>query len=110
MANVGVHNNVHVPKESWPHWIWLVIEFFIVLAIANVIAYQTSPAFEDMVVTKNLECEQVSHESECSFAEEASSDEKMLIWIYWSIVGAVFIGWYIIIRGIILKKPILENR
>jgi len=31
----------------------------------------------------------------------------MLNWIFWSIVGAVFIGWYLLIRNFVFKKPIL---
>jgi len=37
-------------------------------------------------------------------------DETMQNWIFWGIAGAIFVGWYIIIRWLILKKPILENR
>ena len=33
------HDNIHIPKESWPHWTWYAIEFFITLAIAVVIAF-----------------------------------------------------------------------
>lgn len=33
-----------------------------------------------------------------------------LNWIFYGIVAAVFLGWYIIIRTLILKKPILETR
>jgi len=45
----------------------------------------------------------------CSLSEEALPDEGMLNWIYWGIVGGIFLGWYLIIRGGILKKPILGN-
>jgi len=48
--------------------------------------------------------------SKCEPTEEAVSDKGLLNWIWWSIVGGVFIGWYLIIRGLILKKPILGNR
>ena len=33
-----------------------------------------------------------------------------LNWIFYGIVAAIFLGWYIIIRTLILKKPILETR
>ena len=36
-------NNVHVPSESWPFFSWYVIEFAIVISIAVVIGWQTSP-------------------------------------------------------------------
>ena len=43
-------NNIHVPSESWPFFSWFVIEFAIVIAVAVVLAWQTSPVFEDSVV------------------------------------------------------------
>jgi len=107
---MGAHDNIHIPKESWPRFTWFVIEFFIVVAIANVIAYQVTPTFEEFATHQIYECEQESHEIKCALTEEAKTDEGMLIWIYWSIVGGVFIGWYIIIRGLVIKKSILGNR
>mgnify|MGYP001247555571 CR=1 FL=1 len=102
-------NNVHVPRESWPKFSWFVIEFAIVMAVAVVIAWQTSPFFEDYVVMYGWDCEQVSQQTQCSIAEEAEVSQEMLNWIFWSIVGAVFLGWYLLIRGIILKKYVLQN-
>jgi hypothetical protein len=57
-----------------------------------------------------LLCEQVSWLSKCAPSEEKMSDMGLLNWVWWSIVGGVFIGWYMIIRGFVLKKPILGNR
>jgi hypothetical protein len=31
-------------------------------------------------------------------------------WVFMGIVGVIFFAWYIVIRGLILKKKILENR
>lgn len=104
------HNNVHIPKESWPNWIWYVAEFFIVLAVAHVIAFQVTPAFEQMVTNQGFDCIQESHLTKCLPAEEASPDENILNWIFYSIVAIIFLVWYIAIRGLILKKKILENR
>jgi len=104
------HNNAHIPKESWPHWTWYAIEFFIVFAIANLIAFLATPSFEPMVVTQGFDCVQESHLTKCSPAEEASPDEQLLNWIFYSIVAAIFLTWYIVIRGLILKKKILEGR
>ncbi|MEW6044414.1 MAG: hypothetical protein AB1608_09135 [Thermoproteota archaeon] len=83
---MGVHNNVHIPRESWPHFTWLAIEFFIVMAIAalssreivNVVAKDMSPAMQN--------------------------------WIFFGAIGAIYLGWYIGIRWLILKKKILETR
>ena len=104
------HDNIYIPGESFPHWIWFVIEFFIILAVAVGISSQITPAFEEMVVTQTWVCEQKSHVTDCHLSDETSPDAGILTWIFWSIVAATFVGWYVIIRGIILKKPILENR
>ena len=100
-------NNVHVPKESWPKFSWFVIEFAIVIAVAVVIAWQTNPLYEDFVVMKGWDCEQVSQITECTIAEEATVNQEALNWIFWGTVGAVFLFWYLLIRGIVLKKYVL---
>ena len=84
-------NNVHVPRESWPKFSWFLIEFAIVMAVAVVIAWQTSPIFEDLVIMNGWNCEQVSHITECSIAEEAKVSQEALNWIFWGTVGAVFL-------------------
>ena len=33
---MGVHNNIHIPDEAWPHWTWYAMEFAIVVAVAFV--------------------------------------------------------------------------
>ena len=100
-------NNVHVPAESWPFFSWFVIEFAVVIAIAVVIAWQTSPFFEESVMMYGWECEQESQETNCSVAEEATVSQEMLNWIFWAIVGAVFAGWYLVIRRIVWKRKVL---
>ena len=30
---MGVHPNIHIPKESWPSWTWYAIECIIVIAV-----------------------------------------------------------------------------
>jgi len=107
---VGSHDNIHIPKESWPHFTWYVIEFFIVLGIAVLIAFQVTPLFQEMVVGQGLECFQESHITKCSPAEEPTADEGILNWIFYSIIALVFLAWYIGIRGFVLKKKILQNR
>ncbi len=79
------HDNIHIPKESWPHWTWYAIEFFITLAIAVVIAFKSTDAIEGL-------------------------SPELQNWVFYGIVSMVFFVWYIIIRGLILKKPILGNR
>ena len=47
---------------------------------------------EDYVFSYGWDCEQVSQETQCSVEEEKSMDQTMLNWIFWSIVGVVFIA------------------
>ncbi len=107
---VGSHDNIHIPKESWPHFTWYVIEFFIILGIGVLIAFQVTPLFQEMVVSQGLECYQESELTKCSPAEEPTTDEAVLNWIFYSIISLVFLVWYIGIRGFVLKKKILQNR
>ncbi|MFB3113416.1 MAG: hypothetical protein ACE1YZ_00445 [Nitrosopumilaceae archaeon] len=79
------HDNIHIPKESWPHWTWYAIEFFLTLAIAVVIAFKSTDAIEGL-------------------------SPELQNWVFYGIVTLIFFVWYIIIRGLILKKPILGNR
>lgn len=79
------HDNISIPGESFPHWVWFVIEFAIVLAISALVSR------EIMVVFENYE-------------------ETMKNWIFFGILTVIFGSWYIVIRGFILKKPILTGR
>ena len=79
------HDNIHIPTESFPHWIWFVIEFFIVLAVSALISREIMVAFQEY-------------------------EEPLQNWIFFGIITAIFFVWGIIIRSIILKKPILRNR
>jgi len=81
---VVTHDNIHIPKESWPHWTWYAIEFFITLAIAVVIAFKSTDAIEGL-------------------------SPELQNWVFYGIVTLVFFVWYIVIRGLILKKHILGN-
>lgn len=79
------HDNIHIPTESFPHWIWFVIEFAIVLAVSALISREATTAIEGLEVT-------------------------MQNWVFMGILTAIFGAWYIVIRGFILKKPILTGR
>lgn len=82
---MGSHSNVHLPKESWPHWTWYAIEFGIVLAVSMLVSREITNSIEGLAPdTQN--------------------------WVFMGIVGVIFLAWYIVIRGLILKKKILENR
>ena len=83
---MGVHNNVHIPGESWPHFTWLAIEFFVVLAIAalssreltNIIAKDAAPAMQN--------------------------------WYFFGIIAVIVLAWYMGIRHRILRRKVLETR
>ena len=79
------HDNIHIPTESLPHWVWFVIEFTIVLAVSGILAKEATNSIEGLEVT-------------------------MQNWVFMGILTSIFGGWYIIIRGLILKKPILTGR
>ncbi len=82
---MGSHSNVHIPKESWPHWTWYVIEFGIVLAVSMLVSREITDSIADLPPdTQN--------------------------WVFMGIVGVIFFVWYIVIRGLVLKKKILENK
>jgi len=82
---LGTHDNLHIPKESFPHWIWYVIEIFIVLALSLVASSKITNSIEGLTLeTQN--------------------------YMFIGIVGIFFLVWYIGIRGFILKKKILQNR
>ena len=82
---MGAHDNIHIPKESFPHWIWYVIEIAIVLALSLVASSKITDSIEGLTPeTQN--------------------------YVFIGIVGIFFIVWYIGIRGFILKKKILQNR
>lgn len=110
MSIVAAHDNIHIPRESFPSWIWYMIEFAIVLAIALVVGWQISNSMQDIIVGHGFECEQVSATSDCSIDKEITTDESMLNWVFYGISGAIMLLWYVGIRGLILKKPILRNR
>ena len=82
---MGLPPYTHVPRESWPNWIWYAIEFGIVLAASML----------------------VSREITDSFGEEIAADVQN--YIFMGIVGAIFLGWYLGIRHLLLQKKILRN-
>ncbi len=82
---MGVHNNVHIPSESWPYWTWYAIEFGIVLAVSMLVSREITDSIEGLDATQQN-------------------------WVFYGIVGGIFLAWYLLIRGLVLKKRILETR
>ncbi len=114
---MGAHNNVHIPGESWPGWTWYAIEFGIVLAVAMVISWKVSDAILPNIAAAVghggvLESwENINIHSDEFKALEAAIENRIIFasnWVFYSILGAVFAGWYILIRGFALKKRILN--
>ena len=85
ITNMGVHDNIHIPKESFPHWIWYAIEVIIVIAISMVTSSKITNSIEGLT-------------------------PEIQNYVFMGIVGVFFLVWYIGIRGFILKKKILRNR
>lgn len=82
---MGVHNNAHVPKDSWPAFAWYAIEFFIVMAVGVMVAINTIDYFHKLGLTQD-----------------------MTNWIFWGIVGVPYLAYYIVVRPLLLKKPALK--
>ncbi len=82
---MGVHNNVHIPSESWPNWTWYAIEFGIVLAVSMLVSREITDSIEVLNPTQQN-------------------------WVFYGIVGGIFLAWYLLIRGLVFKKRILETR
>ena len=80
-----VHDNIHIPKESFPHWIWYAIECVALIVISFAVAVKTADSIEGLSI-------------------------EVHNYVITGIVGLFFLVWYIGIRGFILKKKILGNR
>jgi hypothetical protein len=83
---MGTHNNIHVPKESWPAFMWYAIEFFIVLGAGLGISMNSMDYFKKI-----------------------GFGDPMTTWAFWGMVGVAFLAYYVIVRPIILRKPILSK-
>ena len=80
----NAHPNVHVPKESWPRWTWFALEFGIVLAVSMLVSREITNSIEELT-------------------------PELQNYVFMGIVGLIFLAWYIVIRGFVLKKKILRN-
>jgi len=80
-----VHPNIHIPKESWPHWTWYAIECVLVIVLSFLAAVKITDSFGELPVDIHN-------------------------YMIAGIVGIFFLVWYVGIRGFILKKKILRNR
>jgi len=76
---MGVHPNIHIPKESFPNWIWYTIECVIVIAVSLLISRQITNSIEEI-------------------SPEVSN------YIFIGIMGIGFLIWYVGLRRVILTK------
>jgi hypothetical protein len=76
---MGVHPNIHIPKESFPNWIWYTIECVIVIADSLLISRQITNSIEEI-------------------SPEVSN------YIFIGIMGIGFLIWYVGLRRVILTK------
>lgn len=110
------HNNVHIPKESWPSWTWYAIEFGIVLAISLLVSreisdYLLASIADSLGHGSVLESWEGINIHSTEFTNLENTIQQPIVamsnWIFYGIVGAIFGIWYIVIRGLILKKKVL---
>ena len=112
-----VHDNIHIPSESFPNWIWYLIEFVIVLAVALVISWKITDAILPNIASSVGHADALAswtginiHSTEFEGLEDVIKNKIIAVsnWIYYGFVGAIFLGWYILVRGLVLKKHILN--
>ncbi len=76
---MGVHPNIHIPKESWPRWIWYAIECIIVIAITLVLSSKITNSIEGL-------------------------SPEVQNYMFIGLLGISFFIWYVGIRRFILTK------
>ncbi|MCJ8305585.1 MAG: hypothetical protein HRU07_00880 [Nitrosopumilus sp.] len=80
---MGVHPNIHIPKESFPHWIWYAIECILLIAISLIASSKITNSIEGLT-------------------------PEVQNYMFIGIMGIFFLVWYIGIRRLILTK-VLQN-
>lgn len=85
LADMGVHNNAHVPSESFPTLFWYAIEFGVILGIGLAVSSVTIGYFHKMGISTDISN-----------------------WLFWGITGIPLLIYYLVIRSFIFKKKILE--
>ena len=81
---MGANPYIHIPKESWPNWIWYAIECIALIAISMLTSSKITNSLEGLT-------------------------PEVQNYVFMGIVGAFFLIWYVGIRGLVLKKKILRN-
>jgi bacteriorhodopsin len=76
---MGVHPNIHIPKESFPHWIWYAIECILLIAISLIASSKITNSIEGLT-------------------------PEVQNYMFIGIMGIFFLVWYIGIRRLVLTK------
>ena len=76
---MGVHPNIHIPKESWPRWTWYAIECVILIAVSLVTSSKITDSIEGL-------------------------SPEVQNYMFIGILGIFFLVWYVGIRNFILTK------
>jgi bacteriorhodopsin len=76
---MGVHPNIHIPKESWPHWTWYAIECVLLIAISLIASSKITNSIEGLT-------------------------PEVQNYMFIGIMGIFFLVWYVGIRRLILTK------
>ncbi len=79
ITNMGVHPNIHIPKESWPHWTWYAIECVVLIAISLVASSKITDSIEGL-------------------------SPEVQNYMFIGLLGLFFLVWYAGIRRFILTK------
>jgi bacteriorhodopsin len=74
---------IHIPKESWPNWTWYAIECVALIVIAFAASVKITNSIEGLT-------------------------PELHNYIITGFFGSFFLVWYVVIRGLILKKKILK--
>ncbi len=80
---MGVHPNIHIPKESWPHWTWYAIECVLLIAISLITSSKITNSIEGLT-------------------------PEVQNYMFIGIMGIFFLVWYVGIRRLVLTK-VLRN-
>ena len=76
---MGVHPNIHIPKESWPGWTWYAIECVILIAVSLVTSSKITDSIEGL-------------------------SPEVQNYMFIGILGIFFLVWYVGIRNFILQS------
>ncbi len=110
------HDNISVPSESWPNWIWYAIEFALVFIASMVIAQQISDAILYNVAAALGYGDALESWQGVTVMTSAFQDIPMDVqgkiaatsnWIFYIIFAGFFGIWYMGLRRIVLKKKTL---